>query len=148
MFHIRIALIVISASLMTGCGFMAVRHDTDQTVVVKVMTTQGKAIEGVPCKLKAKDFSLATTSGVAVVIPRSDANLFVECDRMGAIGRLERPARVRGFPSSQNFDSGLTGIAVEHATGALYEYASPLVVRIGSSIVETEHSITQNPIEK
>jgi hypothetical protein len=131
-----LVLVAIAAHL-TGCATLT--ESPTQLLEVATLDQRDQPIAGMECKLSnGTSDTTITTPAKQVEVRRSYAPLEIECQR----GDLTAKGTVLPKGDSAMLHSFLPGgslaTLIDHATGAMYTYPSPLVLRIGQHL-QFEH---------
>jgi len=123
-------LAILAASLFLG-GCASITGGTQQSVSVETRQ-EATQVSGAACELvNAKGKWFLTTPG-SVQIQRSNDDLQVTCNKPGleagraSVTSIVKPGMVGNF-----FFGGIIGVAIDHASGAAYDYPNMIQVMMG-----------------
>lgn len=121
---------ILAASLVLG-GCASITGGTQQSVSVE--TRQDTAqVSGAACELVNAKGKWFLTSPGSVQIQRSNDDLQVTCNKPGletgraSVVSIVKPGMVGNF-----FFGGIIGVAIDHASGAAYDYPNIIQVLMG-----------------
>lgn len=123
-------LAILGTSLLLG-GCASITGGTQQSVSVE--TRQDTAqVSGAACELVNAKGKWFLTSPGSVQIQRSNDDLQVTCNKAGlepgraSVTSIVKPGMVGNF-----FFGGIIGVAIDHASGAAYDYPNMIQVMMG-----------------
>lgn len=121
---------ILAASLLLG-GCASITGGSQQSVSVETRQ-EAAQVSGAACELvNAKGKWFLTTPG-SVQIQRSNDDLQVTCNKPGlepgraSVVSIVKPGMVGNF-----FFGGIIGVAIDHASGAAYDYPNMIQVMMG-----------------
>ncbi|MDN3987959.1 hypothetical protein [Zwartia vadi] len=123
-------LAILAASLLLG-GCASITGGTQQSVSVETRQETAQ-VSGAACELVNAKGKWFLTSPGSVQIQRSNDDLLVTCNKPGlepgraSVTSIVKPGMVGNF-----FFGGIIGVAIDHASGAAYDYPNMIQVMMG-----------------
>ena len=121
---------ILATSLVLG-GCASITGGTQQSVSVETRQ-EAAPVSGAACELVNAKGKWFLTSPGSVQIQRSNDDLQVTCNKTGlepgraSVTSIVKPGMVGNF-----FFGGLIGVAIDHASGAAYDYPNMIQVMMG-----------------
>jgi hypothetical protein len=125
-----------AALLASGCATLT--GEATQTINVQTFDTQGRAIEGMRCKVVNGSAEYFGNSPMfALTVRRSSSDLDIECKRGDRVARATAISRgsKAGAVAKAMMPGGTAAVLVDHVTGYRYDYPTNLHLRIGQHLV-------------
>lgn len=124
-----------AVALMQVTGCASIVSGQNQSVSVETRTPAGP-VSGANCKLTNNKGSWFITTPGSTMVQRSFEDLAVRCDKDALEPGL---ASVKSSTKAMAFGNiifgGVIGAGVDMATGAAYDYPTPITIIMGSSIL-------------
>lgn len=132
--HIRkfpAAILVIAISLLTGCS--SIVNGTTQKVTVRAMNQEKSGMVKVnpdaTCQSTNSNGTFESRSTDLVEVHRDNVPLVSICSYGDKAGKTSTESQFRGKSAAGNmFAGGFIGMAIDHATGASYDYPDNIEV--------------------
>lgn len=123
------------AAFIPGCASM--KGTEMQQLTLSTKGEDGKAIEGVMCKLRNDRGSWEALSPGFVQVRRSSEDLHVECTKAGLReGLLKAVSRAtESMMGNAIMPGGTIGAIIDHSTGMGYDYPEQLLVQMGTTVL-------------
>lgn len=133
MLFIKKILILFGAFAIVGCATVT-GGGNSQAVSVATVDEYGKDVSGAACNVNNDKGNWKLTSPGQVTITKSDKAILVRCEKApSAPGVATVESTVRGAMFGNIIAGGLIGAAVDHSSGAAYEYPEMIKVILGIS---------------
>lgn len=131
----RIPMCLMAVALLQVTGCASIVSGQNQSVSVETRTQAGP-VSGANCKLTNNKGSWFVTTPGSTMVQRSFEDLAVRCDK----DKLEPGlASVKSSTKAMAFGNiifgGVIGAGVDMATGAAYDYPTPITIIMGSNIL-------------
>ncbi len=126
-------IILIGSIIMVGCATVT-GGGNSQTISVNTVNEYGVAVQGAVCNLSNDKGNWKLSSPDQVTITKSDKAMIVRCEKAPSepgIATVE--SSVRGALFGNIIAGGLIGAAIDHTSGAGYEYPEFIKVMLGMS---------------
>ena len=117
---------------MAGCA--SVTGGSSQPIYVSTVDTTGTAVEGLDCSLSNDKGRWQLRSPNDTTITRSNKPLIIRCEKTPLpVGAAEVESATRAAMFGNAILGGLVGAAIDHSSGAAYEYPGIVKVILGGS---------------
>jgi len=129
--HARIRNLLAASSVIFTTGCASITGSTDQTISVQARSSAGKVADA-SCELDNDKGKWFVTAPGSTRIARSNEDLIVTCrndDTTPGIVTVE--SRTKGSMVGNILFGGLIGVAIDHSSGAAYEYPTLIEVLMG-----------------
>lgn len=115
-----IALAAVIAAVLPGCASIVTGHN-------QPITVETPECEGAKCKLMNDKGSWFVTTPGSVIVSRAFGDLTISCSKEG-YGSLSHvvSSSTKAMAAGNILFGGLIGVGVDVATGAAYDYPSPI----------------------
>lgn len=125
--------ILLSAFAIVGCATVT-GGGNSQAVSVSTVDEYGKDVSGAACNVNNEKGNWKLTSPGQVTITKSDKAIIVRCEKAPwAPGTATVESSARGALFGNIIAGGLIGAAIDHSSGAGYEYPESVKVILGIS---------------
>ncbi|HEY7805116.1 MAG TPA: hypothetical protein VIC30_11890 [Orrella sp.] len=127
----RVGSLLTSTSVVFLSGCASITGSTDQTISVQAKSAQGTVVEA-SCELDNDKGKWFVNSPGSTRISRSNEDLIVTCrDDDTTPGVVTVESRTKGSRAGNILFGGLIGVAIDHSSGAAYEYPTLIEVIMG-----------------
>ncbi len=124
---------LIGSLIMVGCATVT-GGGNSQTISVNTVNEYGLAVQGAACNLSNDKGNWKLSSPDQVTITKSDKAMIVRCEKAPSEpGTATVESSVRGALFGNIIAGGLIGAAIDHSSGAGYEYPESIKVMLGMS---------------
>jgi len=121
--------------LLTVSGCATLTGSSTQTIEISTLDARNRPLRGVTCTLTHGPGSYVVDTPVsALEIQRSSTDLEIECRRGSQLARATVIPHAESAIAHAFIPGGSLATLVDHATGAMYTYPSPLQLRIGQHL--------------
>jgi len=121
--------------LVSASGCATLTGSTTQVIEITTLDARGRPLRGVTCTLTHGPGSyVVDTPVVGLEIQRSSTDLEIECRRGSQLARATVVANAESAIAHTIIPGGSLATLVDHVTGAMYTYPSPLQLRIGQHL--------------
>jgi hypothetical protein len=116
--------------ICSGCATLT--GSTTQTIEITALDARDRAVNGMKCTLVNGSGEYTAETPIAdLEIRRSSTDLEIECRRGSLVARGTVTSRSESAVAHSFIPGGSLATLIDHATGAMYTYPSPLRLRIG-----------------
>ena len=124
---------VAALAVTTGCA--TVTGSTAQSIGIDTRTEAQQTVTGANCRLTNSKGTWFVTSPGTATITRSNDALNITCDKEGhASGNVVAESATRPAMWGNAIVGGVVGAAIDHSSGAAYEYPANIRVLMGQSL--------------
>lgn len=121
--------------LLSVSGCATLTGSSTQTIDLSTLDARNRPLRGVTCTLTHGPGSYVVDTPVTgLEIQRSSTDLEIECRRGSQVARGTVVAHAESSIAYAFIPGGSLATLVDHATGAMYTYPSPLQLRIGQHL--------------
>jgi hypothetical protein len=124
-------LVLCAVALTSGCASLT--GTPGQSVTVETRNQNGDAVSDVTCKLANTKGNWYVKTPGSVMITRSNDDMQISCEKEGLpAGKASAVSATKGAMAGNIIFGGLVGAAIDHSSGAAYEYPALLRIMMGS----------------
>lgn len=127
--HVAFAALL-ACALVSGCA--SITGSDVQSMRVTTLDKAGEEVSGAACKLTNDKGAWALSSPGEVQVRRSNNAISVTCEKAPLpVGHASVPSITRDAMFGNLLFGGLVGMAIDHSSGAAYEYSTHVSVVMG-----------------
>ncbi len=131
MFVLKKLILLLSALVMVGCATVT-GGGNSQAISVSTVNEYGKTVDGAACNIHNDKGNWKLSSPEQVTITKSSKPILVRCEKAPSLpGTATVESSVRGAMFGNLIAGGLIGAAIDHSSGAAYEYPESIKVMLG-----------------
>lgn len=128
---IKKLIILVCAFIIVGCATVT-GGGNSQSVSVNTVNEYGKTVDGASCNINNDKGNWKLTSPGQVTITKSNKAIIVRCEKTPSLpGTATVESSARGALFGNIIAGGLIGAAIDHSSGAGYEYPESINVFLG-----------------
>jgi hypothetical protein len=141
-----IAALAALAALALTSGCATVTGSTAQSINVDTRTQAQESVAGASCRLTNSKGTWFLTSPGTATITRSNDALNITCDKEGhASGSVVAESATRPAMWGNAIAGGVIGAAIDHSSGAAYEYPASIRVLMGQTLKADAPAVWSGP---
>lgn len=119
--------------LATGCA--TITGEATQALEIRTVDAQNRPLRGMTCTLlNGSGEQTVVTPATSIDVRRSSSDLEIECQRDGQIARGTVVARGENKMEHSFIPGGSLLAVIDHVSGYMYSYPTPLVLRAGEHL--------------